>query len=142
MMSRVRSRRADRRSRAVRHVLRDRHVREQRVSLEHVPDAPLLRPQVDALAAVEQRAPRRDDAAGVGCDEAGDALQRERFSGTRRPDERDDRLVARPGRVEREVPELLACGDAEHQYRSRAARPSASIRNSTMPMLTSDSAFA
>ena len=38
--------------------------------------------------------------------------------------------------------ELLARGDAQHQKRSRAARPSASMRNSTMPMLTSDSAFA
>ena len=58
------------------------------------------------------------------------------------PDERDDRLVAGPRRVEREISELFARGDAEHQKRSRAARPSASIRNSTMPMLTSDSALA
>ena len=39
---------------AVGDVPRDGHVREERVSLEHVPDAPLLRRQVDALGAVEQ----------------------------------------------------------------------------------------
>ena len=103
-------------------------MREQRVSLKDVPDAPLLRPEVDALGAVEQRASGGDDAARVGRDEAGDALQRQGLSGARRPDERDDRLVAGPGGVEREIAELLACGDAQHQKRSRAARPSASIR--------------
>ena len=127
---------------AVGDVPRDGHVREERVSLKHVPDAPLLRRQVDALGAVEQRASCRDDAARVGCDEAGDALQGQCLSRTRRPDEGDDRLVARPGRVEYEISELLSCGDAQHQNRSRAARPSASISVRTMPMLTSDRTLA
>ena len=39
-------------------------------------------------------------------------------------------------------PNCFACGDAQHQKRRRAARPSASIRDRTMPMLKSDRTLA
>ena len=82
---------------AVGDVRADGQVREERVLLEHEPDAALLRPQVDAALDVEPRLVVERDAARGRVREAGDRPQHRRLARARRPDERDG-----PRDVERE----------------------------------------
>ena len=72
---------------AVRDVVADRHVREQRVVLEHRVDVALERRHVRDVAAVEQ------DAAGGRQLEAGDHAQGRGLAAARRPEHREELAV-------------------------------------------------
>ena len=108
-------------------VLLDRHVGEQRVVLEEVAHAPLLRAQVDARRGVEQHAAVEDDPALVGDHDAGDALERHRLAAARGAEKRErlvggldlERHVERKRRTER-----LAHVDLQaHRAPPRSTRP-------------------
>jgi hypothetical protein len=79
----------DARRRPVGDVLADRHVREERVLLEHQADRPALGREVDPGAAIEPRAPADLDPAPVGPAQPGDRLEHGRLAGARGADERD-----------------------------------------------------
>src|SRR6185436_13500089 len=83
---------------AVRHVVRDRHVREEGVVLEDEPDRPLLRPEVDVRLAVEPQGLAERDPARVGAGEPGDRSQHRALAGAGRAGQRDD-----PVELEREL---------------------------------------
>ena len=78
---------ADVRSASLRHLQRerdvafDRHVREERIALEHHPHGPALRGAPGEVLAVQQ------DAAAVGNIEAGDHAQQRRLAATRGPEQ-------------------------------------------------------
>ena len=74
---------------AVGDVRPDRHVREQRVLLEHQADGPLLGCEVDPGAAIEPRAPADLDPPAVGPAQPRDRLEHGRLARPRGADERD-----------------------------------------------------
>ena len=65
----------------------DVEVREQRVLLEEVADAPSLRSDVDAALGVEERRPVEAHDAALRPDEPGDHAKHRRLPGPRRTDE-------------------------------------------------------
>ena len=99
-------------------VLAHRQVREQRVLLEQVAAVALARRHVDAGCGVEQRLAGERDAAGVGPQQAGDRLQRQRLAGARRA-EQDQPL------------DVAAEGDVELEALRAARRPSCGSRRPT-----------
>ena len=56
------------------------HVREQRVVLENIAAGALLRRQIDARSGIEEDAVVEQNAAGIGRDETGDGIERERLA--------------------------------------------------------------
>ena len=82
-------------------------MREQRVALEDVADAPPLGRHVDAGHRVEEHVAVHHDAAGIRAHEPGQALQREGLPGARRPEERHDTVARGPLGVEREAVQRL-----------------------------------
>ena len=98
-------------------------MREERISLEHIADAALLRRHVDAAIGVEQDAAVQGDAPGVGADEPGQALEREALARAGRPEQHADALARAPFDVERETGQALAQADLEAlAHAARAAR--------------------
>ena len=77
-------------------------MREERVLLEQVADAPALRRDVDAAARVEQDGLAERDDAALRPQQPGDDAQHRRLPGARRPDERE-RLARLDGQVGRRV---------------------------------------
>src|SRR5205823_9136880 len=104
------------------HVGGDGEVREERIALEDVPDAPGLRRQVHARGAVEEDAVIHDDAAGVGPEQPREALEGQRLASAGRPEEHGDTVARGPRDVEREARELLPERDAEAAHAARAPR--------------------
>ena len=72
---------------AVLNVLRDCQMGEQREVLKHVAELTLSGRQVDALIGIEQRSRTDSYAAGIGTDEAGDAIQDGRLAAAGRPEQ-------------------------------------------------------
>ena len=84
-------------ARAVGDVLRDGHVRKQRVVLEDEADATVLGRKVDPRRRVEQHLPVERDAAALGPSETRDRAQHRRLSGTRGPHQREGLATQREG---------------------------------------------
>src|SRR5213078_435448 len=97
------------------HVVLNRHVREQRVALEHHAEAaPLGRQRVEPLVVEPDRARRQRD-------QAGDAVERRRLAAAGRPEQRDE-LAALDGErhaVERRGPAGTA-EPARHAFEPQA----------------------
>jgi hypothetical protein len=77
-------------------VLGNCQVREQRVALEDIADATLLRRQIHTGRSIEQHTVVHDDASGVGMNQARQALERERLAGARRPEQHGDAVARGP----------------------------------------------
>ena len=103
------------------HVVGDGEVREQRVALEDVADATLLRRQVDAARGVEEHAIAEHDASAVGPDEAGQALQRQRLAGAGGTEQHGHAVARAPRHVEREAGQPRGERDVEADRRRRHA---------------------
>ena len=73
----------------------------------------MLRREIHARRGVEEHAVVHDDAPGVGADQAGEALQRERLAGARGPEEHGDAVARGPRDVERELGQPLRDLDRE-----------------------------
>src|SRR5271154_2308964 len=72
---------------AVLNVLRDRQMGEQREVLKHIAELTLRGRQVDAFVGVKQRSRTDSYAAGIGTDEASDAIQDGRLTAAGRPEQ-------------------------------------------------------
>ena len=105
-------------------------MREQRVALEHVAEAPVLRRDVDPALAVEEHAAVHRDAPGVRLDQPRQALERQRLARARRPEQRDDGIAGLPGHVEREPGQALPDPDLDARAHAALA-PSRPATNST-----------
>ena len=66
-----------------------RHVREERVLLEHEADGASIRRSIDAPLGVEPDVVAERDAPAVGPPQPGDGAQHRRLAGARGPDERE-----------------------------------------------------
>src|SRR4051812_12309377 len=125
-------------------VLRGRHVREQRVRLEHHAHVALRRRDVRDVLAVD------DDPAAVGSIEAGDEPQRRRLAAARRAEQREELALAElhldpverldGAEVAVQVPELevghqRAAAICARAPRCRPTRSRASIAAQVMPKL-------
>ena len=94
-------------------IVRHGEVREERVALEHVADAPGLRGKIDPGRAVEEDAPVDDDAPRRRGDQPGQTRQRQRLARSRRPEEHGHPAARRPRHVEIEARHLQRDGDLE-----------------------------
>ena len=83
------------------HVLLDSHGGKERVALEEVTHAALLRRQVHVRARIEERAPAQHDAPRVRALDAGDALERHGLAAARGAEQCHD-LIWMLARAERE----------------------------------------
>ena len=89
-------------------------VRKQRVALEDVPEAACSRRAVDAARTVEQEQVVEDHTPGVGSDESGEAVQRQRLAGRPEGTTRATRTPPPPTDVEREAGSRFVKRDGEH----------------------------
>ena len=99
-------------------VLAHRQMREQRVVLEHITHVALLRRQVDALRRIKQGAPRHAHMAGIGLQQAGNGLERERLARTRVAQQHHAAMFGAPLQLQMEAPlagmQHLVNRDIEH----------------------------
>src|ERR1051325_3195018 len=83
-------------------VLAQRHMREQRIVLEYVAAVPVLGPQAYMRSRVEQDFVGEQNAPGIGTGEARNRIQRDRFAGSARSEERRDASAGVQFDIERE----------------------------------------
>ena len=89
-------------ARAVRDVLRDRHVRKERVLLEDEPDAAVLGREGDPGCGVEEHLAVEHDTTVLGPHEPCDRTQHGRLPRPRRTDQREGLTTEREGQLEPE----------------------------------------
>ena len=83
-------------------------MRKQRVALKHIAQLARPRRHADTRRIVEEHAIADDDATGVGLEQAGDAIERDRLARAGRTEERRDGRLAGPCDVELEPRQALA----------------------------------
>ena len=88
--------------RPVRDVLLHRHVREQRVVLEHEPDSAILGRKGDSRRGVEEHFAVEHDPPALGADESSDRAQHGRLPRPGRADQREGLTTEREGQLEPE----------------------------------------
>ena len=88
-------------------VLLDGHVGKERVLLEEIADPALLRREVDLFFAVKEHAAVQHDAPAVGCDDAGDALERHALAAAGRAEQRQRFILRLEFRLQMERAETL-----------------------------------
>src|SRR5207247_5100996 len=115
---------------------------EERVALEDITDAPLLRRQVDPRGSVEEHALAHHDPPRIRTDQSREALEGQRLPGARGAEEPDDGRLGAPAHVEREARVSLDQLDRDHQWRSRASRLKPKSSTATAATAISASAFA
>src|SRR5262249_4187337 len=119
-------------------VLANGHVREERVLLEHEPDATLFGRAVDAVA-VEPHLVADRDAAAARSREPCDGPQHGALARTRRPDERDRRV---DGQAQLELERPKRDGDAVEDERChvspmRSAASMTTLKRTRTPLIAS-----
>lgn len=105
------------------HILLDRHVREESVLLEEVADMALPGRHIDVLLRVEEHPPVQDDAPLVGLHEASDSPERQALA-TARCSEKGECLMRRGSpevHIELEAAEIFLYIDFERHYAPFAA---------------------
>src|SRR5207244_1990036 len=103
-------------------IVADREMREERVALEDIPEAALLRGDVHPSLTVEEDSAVDDDASAIRPHEPGQALQGQRLARSRGAEERDDFVAGGPADVEGEARQRLAHLEGERHLRTSAAR--------------------
>ena len=106
-----------------RDVLGHGHVGKEGVVLEQVADAALLRREVHALFAVEERAPVEQDASLVGLFDARDALQGHALAAARGAEQREHFVAHGKFHGEIEAAQFLANLDFKFHYFPAALKP-------------------
>src|SRR5262249_13316778 len=97
----------------------DPKVREEKVVLEHVAEAAMLRRDVDAAGAVEERRTVDGDAAALRAGDAGESVHEAGLARARAAEQPDDRRRGGERDLEPELAELLLDVDRDHAVARR-----------------------
>ena len=98
-------------------------MRKKRVALEHIAQAASLRRHVDSRRPIEEHAVAHHDAARVGLEQTGQALEGEGLARSRWSEEHRDTVTRRPFNVQSEAEHSLDEADVEAMaHHGRAPR--------------------